>query len=83
MRKRRREFIGRVTSDKMQKTVVVEVERQFVHPVYHKVVRRRTKVKAHDETNNCRSGDRVKIIETRPVSRDKRWAVLEVVERAL
>jgi small subunit ribosomal protein S17 len=82
MIRRRKEFIGRVVSDKMNKTVVVVLDRQFTHQQFQKVIRRRAKFKAHDERNQCKIGDRVKIIETRPLSKDKRWAVIEVVERA-
>jgi len=67
----------------MQKTVVVSVERTVMHPRYKKYLKRRTKVKAHDETNQCHVGDRVLIVETRPLSRDKRWRVSKVLERAL
>jgi small subunit ribosomal protein S17 len=73
---------GEVISDKMDKTIVVKVERRFSHPVYKKTVKRSRNFKAHDEKNECKVGDRIRIIETRPVSRDKRWRVLEIVERA-
>jgi small subunit ribosomal protein S17 len=79
---RRKVFVGTVVSDRMQKTVVVSVERFYRHPEYNKLVRRRTKVKAHDEEQKCRMGDRVKVMETRPLSRDKRWRVVEVVQGA-
>lgn len=78
----RKERSGVVVSDRMQKTVVVSVERTVMHPKYKKILRRRTKVKAHDERNECRIGDRVLIVECRPVSRDKRWRVSKVLERA-
>jgi small subunit ribosomal protein S17 len=81
-RGRRKVFVGTVVSDRMQKTVVVSVERFFRHPAYNKLVRRRTKVKAHDEQQKCRIGDRVKVMETRPLSRDKRWRVIEIVQGA-
>jgi small subunit ribosomal protein S17 len=81
-RGRGREEIGVVTSDRMDKTVVVAVERASSHPLYKKVVRERHKFVAHDEKNDCRTGDRVRIIECRPMSRRKRWRVVEVVERA-
>ena len=81
-RARRKVFVGTVVSDRMQKTVVVSVERFFRHPEYNKLVRRRTKVKAHDEEQKCRMGDRVKVMETRPLSRDKRWRIIEVVQGA-
>ncbi len=82
-RKQRKVFVGTVVSDRMQKTVVVSVERFFRHPEYNKLVRRRTKVKAHDEEQKCRMGDRVRIMETRPLSRDKRWRIVEVVQKAV
>ncbi len=74
---------GLVVGDKMDKTVVVQVERLVKHPVYKKYVRRRTKFKAHDETNACKVGDKVMIEESRPLSRDKRWRVRQVVEKAV
>lgn len=77
----RKERSGVVVSDRMQKTVVVSVERTVMHPKYKKVLRRRTRVKAHDEANQCRVGDRVVIVECRPLSRDKRWRVARVIER--
>lgn len=73
---------GVVVSDKMEKTVVVVVERMVQHPVYKKYLKRRMKVKAHDEQNRCAVGDRVVIVETRPLSRDKRWRVRSVVAKA-
>lgn len=79
---KRRERVGNVISNKMDKTVVVAVERFVRHPVYQKVQRRVTKLKAHDEGNTCKVGDRVKIIETRPISKEKHWRVLEIVGRA-
>ena len=75
--------IGQVVSDKMDKTIVVKVERRFAHPVYKKTVKRSVHFKAHDEKNECRIGDRVRVIETRPLSRDKRWRLLEVVGKAV
>jgi small subunit ribosomal protein S17 len=77
----RREWVGSVISDKMDKTVVVAVERVVRHPFYRKVTRRVTKLKAHDEQNACKIGDRVKLIETRPLSKDKHWRVVEILER--
>jgi small subunit ribosomal protein S17 len=77
-----KERAGLVVSDRMQKTVVVSVERTVTHPRYKKILRRRTKVKAHDERNECHVGDRVLIVECRPLSRDKRWRVSKVLERA-
>jgi small subunit ribosomal protein S17 len=73
---------GVVVSDRMQKTVVVTVERTVMHPKYKKFLRRRTKLKAHDEQNQCHVGDRVLIVECRPLSRDKRWRVSKILERA-
>jgi small subunit ribosomal protein S17 len=73
--------IGTVISNKMEKTVVVQTETQKQHPLYKKYIRRRKTFKAHDETNDCNAGDRVKIMETRPISKDKRWRVIEVLER--
>lgn len=78
----RKERSGLVVSDRMQKTVVVSVERTVMHPRYKKYLKRRTRVKAHDESNQCRVGDRVLIVESRPLSRDKRWRVSKVLERA-
>jgi len=74
-----KERVGTVVSDKMDKTVVVAVENRFPHPIYLKTVSRTTRYKAHDEANNCRVGDRVRITETRPLSRTKRWTVAEVI----
>ena len=78
----RKTRIGRVVSDKMQKTVVVALERRVPHPVYGKMVTRTRKVKAHDEENSAKAGDLVRIAETRPLSKDKRWRLVEIVERA-
>ena len=78
----RKERIGVVVSDKMDKTVVVAVEDRFKHPLYGKVVRRTSKLKAHDEANECGIGDRVLLMETRPLSATKRWRVVEVLEKA-
>lgn len=77
-----KERTGLVISDRMQKTVVVSVERTVMHPRYKKILRRRTRVKAHDERNECHVGDRVLIVESRPLSRDKRWRVSKILERA-
>jgi len=77
----KKERVGTVVSDKMEKTVVVAVENRFPHPIYQKTVSRTTRYKAHDENNICRTGDRVKIIETRPLSRTKRWSVAEVITK--
>jgi small subunit ribosomal protein S17 len=78
----RKTRIGMVVSDKMDKTVVVEVKRLVAHPLYHKIIRRRGNVKAHDAGNECRVGDKVLLEETRPLSRDKRWRVKEILEKA-
>lgn len=72
---------GSVVSNKMQKTVVVAVSRSVIHPVYRKVLRRVTRLKAHDESGLCKVGDRVKIVQTRPLSKDKNWRVVQVVEK--
>lgn len=77
----RKTRVGTVVSDKMDKTVVVRVERVVMHPVYKKYTKRRAQYKAHDEKNECRVGDRVEIIETRPLSKDKRWRVFRLIER--
>jgi small subunit ribosomal protein S17 len=74
--------LGVVVSDKMQKTVVVEIERRMPHPVYGKMVTRSKRLKAHDEENSAKVGDTVRIMETRPLSKDKRWRLVEIVERA-
>jgi len=74
--------VGKVTSDKMDKTIVVSIESSEKHPLYKKFVKRTYKLKAHDENNECRVGDIVKVMETRPLSRDKRWRLVEIVERA-
>ncbi|MCL6447563.1 MAG: 30S ribosomal protein S17 [Armatimonadetes bacterium] len=74
--------VGRVVSDKMDKTVVVAVETLVRHPLYQRTVRQTRKFKAHDEQNACRVGDRVRIMETRPLSKDKRWRVVEILERS-
>jgi small subunit ribosomal protein S17 len=83
MQKRRQEKVGVVTSNKMQKTVVVTVERQIIHPFYKRVVRHSKRFLAHDEKNECRPGDKVRIQETRPCSRRKRWRVVEIVNKAV
>ena len=79
-REQRKILVGRVTSDKMDKTIVVRVERLKRHPLYGKVVRLHKKYKAHDEQNSAKIGDMVKIIESRPVSKEKRWALVEILE---
>ena len=78
----RKTRVGLVTSDKMDKTIVVAVEDHVKHPLYNKIVKRTYKLKAHDENNECRIGDRVKVMETRPLSKDKRWRLVEIVEKA-
>lgn len=78
---KKREWVGRVLSNKMNKTVVVAVERSVIHPMYRKVLRRITKLKAHDETNVCQIGDQVRMVETRPISKEKHWRVVEVIQK--
>ena len=78
----RKERIGKVVSNKMQKTITVAVDRKVKHPIYGKFVNRTTKFKAHDEANTAGMGDTVRIMETRPLSKDKRWRLVEVVEKA-
>ena len=78
----RKTRVGIVTSDKMDKTVVVSVKDRVQHPLYKKIVNRTIKFKAHDENNECGIGDRVMIMETRPLSKDKRWRVAEIIEKA-
>ncbi len=73
---------GKVVSDKMDKTIVVAVEDHVKHPLYSKIVKRTYKLKAHDENNECRVGDTVKVMETRPLSKDKRWRLVEIIEKA-
>ena len=73
---------GKVTSDKMDKTITVAIEDHVKHPLYGKIVKRTYKLKAHDENNECRIGDTVKVMETRPLSKDKRWKLVEIIERA-
>ena len=78
----RKTRVGKVISNKMDKTIVVAVEDHVKHPLYNKIVKRTYKLKAHDENNECRIGDRVKVMETRPLSKDKRWRLVEIIERA-
>ena len=78
----RKTRVGLVTSDKMDKTIVVSVTDNVKHPLYNKIVKRTYKLKAHEETNECRIGDKVKVMETRPLSKDKRWRLVEIVEKA-
>jgi small subunit ribosomal protein S17 len=78
----RKERVGVVVSDKMDKSVVVKVERQLMHPIYGRTVKKMKRYVAHDESNDCKVGDMVKIVETRPLSKTKRWRIGEVIERA-
>ena len=78
----RKTRVGVVVSDKMDKTIVVAIEDHVKHPLYKKIVKRTYKLKAHDEENTCNVGDTVKVMETRPLSKDKRWRLVEIVERA-
>ena len=78
----RRTLIGTVASNKMDKTIVVKVETAVRHPIYKKIVKRTYKLKAHDEENVCQIGDKVKVMETRPLSKDKRWRLVEIMEKA-
>ena len=81
-RNMRKVKVGKVVSDKMDKNMVVAVEDSVKHPLYKKIVKRTKKLKAHDEKNECKIGDRVEIMETRPLSKDKRWRLVEIIERA-
>ncbi len=78
----RKQRTGKVVSDKMDKTIVVAIEYNVKHPLYGKIVKRTYKLKAHDEQNVCRIGDKVRVMETRPLSKDKRWRLVEIVEKA-
>ena len=78
----RKTRIGKVVSDKMDKTIVVVVESRSAHPLYKKIVKRSYRLKAHDENNECGIGDRVKVMETRPLSKEKRWRLAEIIEKA-
>ena len=78
----RKTRVGKVVSDKMDKTIVVAIEDNVKHPLYKKIVKRTDKLKAHDENNECNIGDRVKVMETRPLSKDKRWRLVEIIEKA-
>ena len=78
----RKTRIGKVVSDKMDKTIVVAVENHVKHPLYGKIVKKTYKLKAHDENNECGIGDTVKVMETRPLSKDKRWRLVEIIEKA-
>ena len=81
-RKLRKTRVGKVVSNKMDKTIVVAVVDNVKHPLYGKIVKRTYKLKAHDENNECNIGDRVKVMETRPLSKDKRWRLVEIIEKA-
>ena len=78
----RKTRVGLVTSDKMDKTIVVSIVDNVKHPLYGKIVKRTYKIKAHDENNECKVGDRVRVMETRPLSKDKRWRLVEIIEKA-
>ena len=78
----RKTRVGKVVSDKMDKTVVVAIVDNVKHPLYKKIIKRTVKLKAHDENNECRIGDRVEVMETRPLSKDKRWRVTNIIEKA-
>ena len=78
----RKTMVGLVTSDKMDKTIVVSVVNNVKHPIYGKIIKKTYTLKAHDENNDCHVGDRVRVMETRPLSKDKRWLVVEIIERA-
>jgi small subunit ribosomal protein S17 len=80
-RSARKERIGLVVSDKMNKSIVVAIKRQVKHPIYGKIIKKTTKLMAHDETNDANEGDTVRIMETRPLSKNKRWRLVEVIER--
>ena len=81
-RNMRKTAVGRVVSDKMDKTVVVAIQDSVKHPIYDKVIKRTVRYKAHEEKNECGVGDRVRIMETRPLSKDKRWRLVEIIEKA-
>ncbi|OQB15648.1 MAG: 30S ribosomal protein S17 [Firmicutes bacterium ADurb.Bin193] len=81
-RNNRKTRIGKVVSDKMDKTITVAIEDSVKHPLYKKVIKKTYKLKAHDENNECAIGDKVKVMETRPLSRDKRWRLVEIIEKA-
>ena len=78
----RKSRVGKVISDKMDKTIVVAVENRVPHPLYKKIIKRTYKLKAHDENNECVIGDRVRVMETRPLSKEKRWRLVEIIEKA-
>lgn len=78
----RKTRVGKVVSDKMDKTIVITVEDRVKHPLYKKIIKRTYRLKAHDELNTCGIGDRVRVMETRPISKDKRWRLVEIIEKA-
>ena len=82
LRGNRKTRVGQVVSDKMDKTIVVAIKTKVMHPLYGKTVNKTTKLKAHDENNECKIGDRVRVMETRPLSRDKHWRLVEIIEKA-
>jgi len=82
MEKNRKIRVGKVSSNKMEKTIVVKVESLYRHPLYHKVVKHTSSFKVHDEENKCNIGDVVKIVETKPLSKDKRWRLVEIIKKA-
>jgi small subunit ribosomal protein S17 len=81
-RKPRKSLVGRVVSDKMDNTVTISIERTFQHPTYKKIVKKTSKIWAHDAENECKAGDKVRVMSTRPLSKLKRWRVVEIIERA-
>ena len=81
-RNMRKTNVGKVVSNKMDKTIVVAIEDSVKHPLYKKIIKRTVKLKAHDEKNECKVGDRVMVMETRPLSKDKRWRLVEIIEKA-
>ena len=81
-RSMRKVEVGKVVSDKMDKTIVVAIEDSVKHPLYKKIIKRTVKLKAHDENNECAIGDRVRVMETRPLSKEKRWRLVEIIEKA-
>ena len=81
-RNMRKTQVGKVVSDKMDKTIVVAIQDSVKHPLYKKIIKRTVKLKAHDENNECKIGDRVPVMETRPLSKDKRWRLVEIIEKA-
>ena len=81
-RNMRKTAVGKVVSNKMEKTVVVAIEDSVKHPLYKKIIKRTVRLKAHDENNECTIGDRVRVMETRPISKEKRWRLVEIIEKA-